>query len=230
MALISSMFASVRLVFAGIAATPFVATQYVAAPKDLQTKHGYLDVPIRYKEVPTGICETDPDVKSYSGYADVGNDHHLFFWFFESREVPPSEAPLTVWINGGPGSSSMIGLFQELGPCRIDKDMKVRNNPYSWSNASNMVFLDEPVTVGLSYSKPVNGHQDADTGDILPGCPAAALAMDTCGTFSNASGSSVANSTVAAAPNVWKFLQGFMGAFRMYKTFNTSLTLETVSG
>lgn len=130
------MFTNVKVTLAAVAAIPNVASQYVTAPTDLQTRHGYLGVPIRYKEVPTGICETDPNVKSYSGYADVGNDHHLFFWFFESRETPPEEAPLTIWINGGPGSSSMIGLFQELGPCRIDRNMTVRNNPYSWSNAS----------------------------------------------------------------------------------------------
>lgn len=93
-----------------------------------------------------------------------------------------------------------------------------------------MIFVDQPVTVGNSYSKPVNGHQDPDTGDILPGCPASALAMDTCGTFSNASVSSVANSTAAAAPNVWKILQGFMGAFRKYTTSDHSLILKTMSG
>lgn len=52
-----------------------------------------------------------------------------------------SKAPLTVWINGGPGSSSMIGLFQELGPCGVDQDGNAFNNPYSWSNVSNMVSL-----------------------------------------------------------------------------------------
>jgi hypothetical protein len=119
--------------------------QFVPAPTDLITKKGYADISVRYKEVPAGICELDPNVKSYSGYADVAEDQHIFWWFFETRNGDPAEAPLTTWINGGPGSSSMIGLFQELGPCGVGPDLKPFNNPYSWSNVSNMLFIDEPV-------------------------------------------------------------------------------------
>jgi carboxypeptidase D len=83
------------------AAVPATSAQFVSAPKDLTSTKGYLDIPVRYKEVPTGICETDPSVKSYSGYVDVAEDQHLFFWFFEARNQDPKHAPLTVWINGG---------------------------------------------------------------------------------------------------------------------------------
>lgn len=61
---------------------PFVASHFVPAPTDLTTKEGYAGVSVRYKEVPPGICEQDPTVKSYSGYADVDEDQHIFFWFF----------------------------------------------------------------------------------------------------------------------------------------------------
>lgn len=111
---------------------PAANAQFVTPPSDLTDSKGYLDIPVRFKEVPEGICELTPGVKSYSGYVDVFEDQHVFFWFFESRQKDPENAPLTVWINGGPGSSSMIGLFQELGPCGVDANGDVYNNPYAW--------------------------------------------------------------------------------------------------
>jgi carboxypeptidase D len=53
------------------AAVLIANAQFVPAPKDLISTTGYAGIPVRYKQVPTGICELDPDVKSYSGYADV---------------------------------------------------------------------------------------------------------------------------------------------------------------
>jgi hypothetical protein len=55
-----------------LSAAAFVANaQFVPAPTDLISATGYAGIPVRYKQVPAGICELDPDVKSYSGYADV---------------------------------------------------------------------------------------------------------------------------------------------------------------
>lgn len=69
-------------------------------------------VQIRYKEPgQVGVCETTPGVRSFSGYVDLAPDAHTFFWFFEARHEP-AEAPITLWLNGGPGSDSLIGLFQ----------------------------------------------------------------------------------------------------------------------
>lgn len=55
------------------------AAQFVHAPGDLITKKGHAGIDVRYKEVPAGICEQDPNVKSYSGYADVGKEEHIFW-------------------------------------------------------------------------------------------------------------------------------------------------------
>lgn len=71
------------------------------------------NITIRYKEPGKDgcVCETTPGVNSYSGYIDLDKNTHTFFWFFEARNNP-QDAPITLWLNGGPGSDSLIGLFQ----------------------------------------------------------------------------------------------------------------------
>lgn len=63
----------------------------------------------------------------------------MWFWFFEARNNSDT-APLVLWLNGGPGCSSMIGLFQEHGPCTFnDGGSEPKLNPNSWNNVANMV-------------------------------------------------------------------------------------------
>lgn len=59
---------------------------------------------------------------------------------------------MVLWLSGGPGCSSLIGLFMELGPASIDKKLHVVNNPHSWNANASVLFLDQPVNTGLSYS------------------------------------------------------------------------------
>lgn len=86
--------------------------QIPADPTGVKTIHTPGNVTIRYKEPgKDGVCETTPGVNSYSGYIDIAPDMHTFFWFFESRKDPAND-PVTLWLNGGPGSDSLIGLFE----------------------------------------------------------------------------------------------------------------------
>ncbi|KAG1740432.1 Alpha/Beta hydrolase protein [Suillus paluster] len=99
----------------------------------------------------SGICETTPGVTQISGYIDVGTNMSMWFWFFESR-TSPKTAPFTLWLNGGPGCSSMIGLFEESGPCSVNADLNSTTlNPYSWNNLSNIIYIDQPIGTGFSY-------------------------------------------------------------------------------
>jgi carboxypeptidase C (cathepsin A) len=66
-------------------------------------------------------------------------------------------------VNGGPGSDSLIGLFVELGPCKIlTKDLKVQFNPYSFTNVSNVLFLSQPYGTGFSYEKKAPGTRNTE--------------------------------------------------------------------
>ncbi|KAF9043005.1 alpha/beta-hydrolase [Panaeolus papilionaceus] len=99
----------------------------------------------------SGVCETTPGVGQMSGYIQVGKNMSMWFWFFEARNNPDT-APFTLWLNGGPGCSSMIGLFQENGPCQVMPDQKTTVlNPFSWNNISNMIYIDQPIGTGFSF-------------------------------------------------------------------------------
>ncbi|KAH9915914.1 serine carboxypeptidase [Fomitopsis serialis] len=109
----------------------------------------------------SGVCETTPDVYQASGYGNVSSTGSLWFWFFEARSNPDT-APLTIWLNGGPGSSSMVGLFDEHGPCRLNNDSTALDyNPYSWNNVSNI-----PVGVGFSYGDQTVGTTQEAAADV----------------------------------------------------------------
>ncbi|TVY22431.1 Carboxypeptidase S1 [Lachnellula hyalina] len=99
----------------------------------------------------SGICETTAGVNQYSGYLTTGTGEHMWFWFFEARNSPTT-APLSTWFNGGPGCSSMIGLFQENGPCHfVDGSSTPSLNPYSFNEYANMLYVDQPIGTGFSY-------------------------------------------------------------------------------
>lgn len=73
--------------------------------------------------------------------------------FFEARS-DPANAPLMLWLNGGPGCSSIgSGLLFENGPCHMSESgNETVHNPYSWNEHLNIIYLDEPIGTGFSYA------------------------------------------------------------------------------
>ncbi|MBA0798072.1 hypothetical protein Gohar_008705 [Gossypium harknessii] len=95
------------------------------------------------------------DFDQYAGYVTVDPiaDRALFYYFVESPQNS-SDKPLVLWLNGGPGCSSLgYGAMLELGPFRVNKDGKtLYRNEYAWNKVANVIFLESPAGVGFSYS------------------------------------------------------------------------------
>ena len=97
-------------------------------------------------------------VESYSGFltVDAPNNGNMFFWFFPAEESPET-APVVIWLQGGPGGSSMFGALKLHGPILTTVDEKnnltgVAKNPNSWGRKHNMIYIDNPVGAGRGRS------------------------------------------------------------------------------
>ena len=101
--------------------------------------------------------------RQYSGYLDVGRGRHYHYWFVESQSKPESD-PVILWLNGGPGCSSLGGFWTENGPFRVESDGKsVVADPHSWNTLANVLYLESPVGVGYSYSENKTIHNSDDS-------------------------------------------------------------------
>ena len=102
----------------------------------------------------------EPAFNQFSGYIQLsGTEKQIHYWLVEA-EIP--DAPLVFWTNGGPGCSGLIGFMTEQGPFRPDEAGLIQPNEYAWNKVANMVFLEQPVGVGFSYS---NNKDDYKIGD-----------------------------------------------------------------
>ncbi|XP_039764469.1 venom serine carboxypeptidase-like [Pararge aegeria] len=106
-----------------------------------------------------------PGIVSYAGYLTVNEEFNsnLFFWYFPVMNKPVNETPLILWLQGGPGSSSMYGLFEELGPYTVTKDLKVQAKEHSWSKDHSLLFIDNPVGTGFSFTDSDDGYSTNQT-------------------------------------------------------------------
>ncbi|WPG98619.1 Hypothetical protein R9X50_00141200 [Acrodontium crateriforme] len=116
-------------------------------------------------EVPFDIGE------SYAGLLPISGSPHetreLYFWFFPTSNNDSHE--VTVWLNGGPGCSSLSGLLEENGPFTWEKGtLAPVKNPYSWNKLTNMLWIEQPVGVGFSQGTP-NITNEVELGEQFLG-------------------------------------------------------------
>ncbi|XP_010509563.1 PREDICTED: serine carboxypeptidase-like 28 [Camelina sativa] len=106
----------------------------------------------------------------FSGYVTVDSTagRALFYWLTETPR-PSDTKPLVLWLNGGPGCSSIAyGASEEIGPFRINPDGKtLRFNIYAWNKVANVLFLDSPAGVGFSYTN--TSSDEVTVGDKRTG-------------------------------------------------------------
>jgi len=112
------------------------------------------------------------DIESYSGFLTVDKPHNgnMFFWFFPAEQNPES-APVVIWLQGGPGASSMFGLLKLHGPILTTVDANnhltgVAKNPHSWGRKHNMIYIDNPVGAGFSFSNKLPTTQKDVTDNL----------------------------------------------------------------
>lgn len=100
------------------------------------------------------------DVVSNSGFFTVNETYNsnLFFWFFRKTGADWEKAPLLLYLEGGPGASSMYGLFEENGPFRITTKNKLERRKFSWTNDYNVIYIDQPIGTGFSFTNDSAGR------------------------------------------------------------------------
>jgi len=95
---------------------------------------------------------------------------YMHYWFVESERDPTND-PVVVWYNGGPGASSLFGLLVELGPLLLNEDSydaqfnisgipSLLRNDYSWTKVANVLVTDNPPPVGFSFCDPIGPSGD----------------------------------------------------------------------
>ena len=106
----------------------------------------------------TSSAAAPPALGGRTGFLhpDGDNATGLFYWIFEATEVAPADAPLVLWLQGGPGASSLLGQFYELGPHRLAEGgaagVAPTANAAAWNQRANLVFIDQPFGTGFSYA------------------------------------------------------------------------------
>ncbi|KAL1189344.1 Serine carboxypeptidase-like 9 [Cardamine amara subsp. amara] len=107
-----------------------------------------------------------------TGYIGIGEQEEMqLFYYFIKSEKNPKEDPLLIWLTGGPGCSALVGLLFENGPLALKFEVYNGSVPslvsttYSWTKMANIIFLDQPVGAGFSYSRtPLN--KTSDTNEV----------------------------------------------------------------
>uniref|UniRef100_A0A0A9XDE9 Carboxypeptidase n=2 Tax=Lygus hesperus TaxID=30085 RepID=A0A0A9XDE9_LYGHE len=158
--LVASVVDSIPILQDGDTGRPLYLTPFVEDGRVMEARDA--------SRVPSMI-EGD-DVESYAGYITINKqfESNMFFWFFPA-ENNRHNAPVVLWLQGGPGASSLYATFYENGPFYITQDLKLERRGHYWSQELNMIYIDNPVGTGFSYTNDDKGYATDETdvgGDL----------------------------------------------------------------
>lgn len=107
------------------------------------------------------------NIESYAGFFPTApqTDNNMFWWYFPAQNGNKS-APLLIWLQGGPGGSSMFGLFCEMGPFRLTANLELLTRDSTWNDKYSMIFIDNPVGAGFSYTGTGTGYCNNTRNDV----------------------------------------------------------------
>jgi len=104
-----------------------------------------------------------PRTRTLAGYmtSNASDGSELWYLFYAAEHPTPAKdgrctTPLLIWLNGGPGASSSLGNFLENGPYRLQPNTSMTYNPHGWNQEAHIMFVDQPVGTGFSYSRSRN--------------------------------------------------------------------------
>ncbi|XP_050304830.1 venom serine carboxypeptidase-like [Anthonomus grandis grandis] len=107
-------------------------------------------------------------IPSYSGFFTVDKryDSNLFFWFIPSQNNY-EEDPVLLWLQGGPGASSLFGLFVENGPYVVTNGENVSFREHSWTKNHSVLYIDSPAGTGFSFTNGGYAQNQTKVGEDL---------------------------------------------------------------
>jgi len=100
-----------------------------------------------------------PDFKDqqvYSGFVQVKDSGSSMYFISYSAQKAGPEAPMILWLQGGPGASSWAANLGEMGPYSL-KTLKggkyeLVARDYTWNESYHLLFIDNPFGAGYSYA------------------------------------------------------------------------------
>mmetsp|Transcript_98778 Transcript_98778/g.156215 ORF Transcript_98778/g.156215 Transcript_98778/m.156215 type:complete len:481 (-) Transcript_98778:120-1562(-) len=95
----------------------------------------------------------------HSGYLTLDKKlgKNTFFWYSASLDGN-ADAPLLLWLQGGPGASSLFGMFTEIGPFGVEAGGHIVPRNVTWNQHFHLLFFDNPVGTGFSFTESAQGY------------------------------------------------------------------------